>query len=595
MSNSPDTPLANVFRGVVGWLWLFSSATNLLLLAAPVYMIQIYSRILPSNSLETLLFLTLIVVATLAVYGFLEALRSSLAQKLSARYELTATKALLEGGLVTPDGAADTIHDASIARQFFGSRAFVALFDLPFAPLFLGLMFFAHPILGLIVLGGMAVLVGLAVLNKTSVGDSLTLAGNHQALASRYAGAALNQNEDIRAMGMAPQMVGRWFAQSLQANAHADTAGVWNARYFGASRFFRQALQISILGVGAYLVLAGEMSGGLIFAASLLSGRALAPIEQVIGNWRQVTQGIAAHRNVRRTLTEHSSVREALPLELPEPVGNLTLENMSLELPGYPNAVTLIDDVTLDVAPGEILVVMGPSGAGKSTLARLMVGIMSPTKGVIRLDGFALHQWDPGQRGSAIGYIGQFTDVPDGTVAETISRFSPDADDNDIVRAAQRAHAHDFIAQLPEGYNTVVGHQGLRLSGGQIQRLALARALYGGPKLLVLDEPNAHLDRDGEAALLAALEGERQRGCAIVVISQRDSILEAADRIAIFENGQLVSVGPVARGASVARGPSDLANAKPGLKRFEAKITNFRRVPSPASANEASALQGTTS
>lgn len=580
MQDFANKPLAHVFRGVVSWMWLFSFATNVLLLAAPVYMIQIYSRVLPSNSLETLFFLTMIIVACLAVYGLLEALRSSLAQKLSARYELTATKEILQTGLSSDQGTAEAVRDVGQARQFFASRAFVGLFDLPFAPLFLGLMFVAHPVLGLIVLAGVGVLAGLAFLNKKSVGDSLTLASNHQAQGARFVGAALNQNEDISAMGMAPQMIGRWYGQCLQSSSHADSAAIWNARYFGASRFFRQALQISILGVGAYLVLQGQMSGGLIFAASLLSGRALAPLEQIIGNWRQVTQGIASHRNVCRHLAEAAQNPKAKPLELPEPTGELSLEGVSFEIPAFPKAITLIDDVNLAVSPGEILAIMGPSGAGKSTLARLMVGISDPSEGSVRLDGFSLEQWEPGQRGQAIGYIGQATEFSDGTVAETISRFAAGAEDADIVRAAQRAHAHDFIANLPDGYNTIVGSHGIRLSGGQVQRLALARALYGGPKLLVLDEPNAHLDASGDAALLAALDGERKRGCAIVVISQRDSVLEMADRVAILQSGRLASVGPVQKPTKAARTATGrVSQQSVSQTRLQTTVTNFRRVP----------------
>lgn len=538
--------LADVARDATGWLWLYALAANVLLLAAPIYMIQIYGQILPGQGMETLLYLTGIVLAALALYGLVESVRSVIAQKLSARYDLAASEAFLRMRHdPAGDDPAEILRDIAAVRQVIAGRVLMALCDLPFAPLFVVILFVAHPILGLIALGGAGLLVALAVLNSRSVGgNSETLTG-HLQRSGRFASAALRQDEDIRAMGMAPQMLTRWKRAALLASATADQTGTTNAVYFGLTRFVRQALQILMLGVGAYLVLVGQMSVGLIFAASLLSGRALQPIEQMIGGWPSLVQGHAAHKRVLAALGDSLSHSE--PIELPGPEGRLTAEQAGFAIARGAVPTTVLEPVDLSVTPGEIVAVMGPSGAGKSTLARLLAGVSAPTAGAIRLDGVALDQWNEVQRGAAIGYIGQGASVPDGTVAEIIARFRPDVADAEIVGAAQRARAHEFIARLPEGYGTVVGRGGLRLSGGQAQRLLLARSLFGRPKVLVLDEPNAFLDAEGEQALIEALSAARREGAAIVVVSQRSSVLAVADRVAIIRAGRLESCGPVQR------------------------------------------------
>lgn len=373
---------------------------------------------------------------------------------------------------------------------------------------------------------------------------------------------------------MAPQMIARWEQQAIAASAAADDAGSANAYYMGLTRFVRQTLQVLMLGIGAYLVLIGQMSAGLIFAASLLSGKALSPIEQMIGGWRQLLQGIAAHEKVTDMLAVLDARGQTPAIELPAPTGRMVLEAAGFDGPHGLGTRALLADISMVVEPGEIIAVMGPSGAGKSTLARMLAGITAPSHGHVRLDGFDLAQWPTDQRGAATGYLGQESELLDGTVAQNIARFAEGVPDLAIITAAQRANAHEFIARLPEGYMTRLGTGGIRLSGGQAQRIGLARALFGEPKLLVLDEPNAHLDSDGERALIDALAAEKARGRAIVVVSQRNSILSVADRVALVRDGRLESCRPARDVFPRAMNSQDGA-------RIAAHAANHRRTHAP--------------
>lgn len=563
-------PLSDVFSGALFWLALFSVAANLLMLAVPIHMIQVYDRVLPSHGYETLFYLTLLVLVALALFGLIESLRSILAQKLAAKYELVAAPALLTGNFLSraEADAASAMRQVGQVRQMIGSRNFVNVFDLPFAPVFLLLTFILHPVLGLMTLIGGGLLAAIAWLNNRALGETGDEATRHQSQAARFAAIALRQSDDVRAMGMTGPMIDRWEADALGAIVSNDRAAAVNAFYFGITRFVRQGLQVLILATGAYLVLNHQMSGGLIFAASLLSGRALQPIEQMIGGWRQWLIALEGHRAIGETLAKLEAGTPAEAVRLPEPKGRLVAKGLTYTLSPLPGVTPILDSVSLEARPGEILAIIGPSGAGKSTLARLLAGALAPSAGEVRLDGFALDHWDPEQRGAAIGYLGQEIEFLDGTVAENIARFAPGAPDRAIVDAARRAHAHEFIATMPDGYGTRLGAGGVKLSGGQVQRLALARALYGGPCLLVLDEPNAHLDSDGEAALMAALQDEKVRGRAIVVVTQRSNLLQVADRVAVIRDGKLESIGP--------------RQQRPAPKpRFVSQISDYRRNQTP--------------
>ncbi|MFB2552433.1 type I secretion system permease/ATPase [Ensifer soli] len=519
----------------------FTVVTNLLMLVMPVYMTQVYDRILPTRSIETLAYLSLMAIAALMLFGLIETLRQTIARRLAARYELAVLPRLItaaddSAAAIDPGAAAK----AMTVRRFLGSGAFVNLFDLPFVPLFLGLMFLAHPLLGWLTAAGMVVLVLVTVLNERLSARPGAEQARLQAAAGRSAQDVLSAQEDVRAMGMGEAMARRWRGQALDAALAGERAGAVNARFFGLTRFVRQALQTAALGLGAFLVIHGDMAASLIFAASIVSSRALLPIEQVVGAWKAIAEARRAQGDVGAALALADAADAARGrVELPAPAGHLSARHLRLQLGATPDAPVLVDDVTLAVRPGELAVIVGASGSGKSSLIRLLAGAASPTSGEVRLDGFRLSDWPARTRGRATGYMAQQTVLFEGTVADNIARFDREAGDEAVVDAARRAEAHGFIATLPNGYNTRIGPGGVRLSGGQVQRLALARALYGHPVVLVLDEPNAHLDSFGEEALLKTLAAERARGRAIVVVTHRTNLLAIADSAWLMEGGRL--------------------------------------------------------
>ncbi|MEM8878401.1 MAG: type I secretion system permease/ATPase [Pseudomonadota bacterium] len=563
-------------RGHLALLLALSVAANLLLLAMPIYLMQIYDRVLSSNSLETLVYLTLIAVAALALFGLMESLRSMLAQRLSARYDLTVTSALLSALSRNRQIAAPIhktlIRDVGIVRQFLASRVFVGLFDLPFVPLFLGILFLAHPVLGSIGVAGAALLVGLAIANELVARTPQSSALDGHGRAHGCATQAVERVEDVRALGMGAALLGRWRDKALDAATQADDLARINSGFFGVVRFGRQAIQIAILGIGAYLVIGQNLSVGLIFAASIVSGRALMPIEQLIGGWRQLGQARVSAARIGEAV--RSTANDVMQTRLPEPTGQLVIDEVGFD-PSPPGAQTrpVLLRASLELKPGRIVVMLGQSGAGKSTLLRIAAGALMPQSGEVRVDSFRVADWDPQQLGAAIGYVAQDSQLFDGTVAENIARFDPGADASAVVEAANRARCHDLIGGLPEGYETPIGEGGVALSGGQRQRISLARSLYGDPPILILDEPDAHLDRHGEQALQQVLTEAREQNRAVLVVTQRQPILDIADQIVVLQHGVISQVGtrssratPANAGATtktVEPQPSALAERRP--------------------------------
>ena len=488
-------------------LILFSCVANLLMLVAPLHMMQVYDRVLSSGSMETLLYLTLISFVLLGLYGAAEMLRSRLAHRISARFSSVNADHLMRN--LTASGhckgrSLDLLKQFNQLQAFLASRSFIGLFDLPFAPLFLLILFALHWHLGMITLIGAGLLTAIALTNKSASAKDQEQSSSLKGQSMQFALAIFERAEDIRAMGLSPALSERWGRMHGQQLNLQDQLVAHNAFYFGISRAFRMCLQIGILAWGAYLVLNGDMSGGLIFAASILAGKVLQPMEQVIGNWDSISRARDDYHVLKAYAAEQKP--DAEKMAQPTPHGLLQAKSISYSVQYDQGSHQLLDDVSLTVGPGEIVTVVGTTGAGKSTFARLLTGAMEPSDGEISLDGCSQVNWPADQWGQYVGYVAQEIMLFPGTLAENIARLDLEPDEERILAAAQKAGVHQLINSFPDGYQTRLGPGGIRLSGGQQQRIALARALYTEPRVLVLDEPNAHLDKAGEDSLVAVLK-----------------------------------------------------------------------------------------
>ncbi|MCT4656022.1 MAG: type I secretion system permease/ATPase [Cohaesibacter sp.] len=533
------------------WLFLFSIAANLLLLAMPLYLSQIYERIIPSSSQDTLLYLTLFMLFCVLLFGVMEMLRTMTAQKMSAHYELTTEKLLIDTAVRRDarDSAPDPalLNEIALIQQVLASRAFISLFDLPFAPFFLFVLFLVHPWLGALASLGALLLIFIALVNewstmhkqhKISAMDGQTRLQNVEILAMR---------DDVVAMGMGGAMSARSQESALSSALQTNQIAKINSFYFGLVRFLRQALQLSILGCGAYLVLTENLSAGLIFAASIISGRALMPIEQIIGSWRQLAAARSGYRNVEKQL-QHQQTKQSSrgQTSLPTPEGNLRCEHVFyLPDPHQPDKA-IVKDISFEAAPGEVIAVIGASGAGKTTLLRILATALMASRGKVLFDGFEVHQWEAEQLGKHIGYSAQDISFFQGSVAQNIARFNDTASDEDIIKAASNAGAHSFIGTLPNGYETIIDSASFSLSGGQKRRINLARAFFRDPQFLFLDEPDAHLDQEGENALKSAIYEARARRKTVIFATQRMHLVTVADKVMVLERGSVSQFGPKA-------------------------------------------------
>ena len=548
---------ARVRRGLGGdvrALAIFSAAVNVLLLAMPLHMLAVYERVLASGSGATLLYITLLALGALVLLGIAEVVRIMIAQRMSAAYVSRTAEPLFRGllqddavhgdGLVGPDGA--PISRGTLLRSFYAlrsvlaSRAVLGVLDLPFTALFLLLLFLLNVEIGFITTFGIAVLGALAWLERKMGAESSDDATRENSEAVSFSQSFVGRAEDIRAMGLFPHVLRRWGASMGRAITHADDATRVNAVFFGISRTVRQGLQVLIIAWGAWLVLQGELSGGMIFAASLISGRAITPVEQVIGAWDRLAQGWRSYREIENFLADIPEIETAVVPTVT--AGDLSVEKLGVEVEAGGRPLTILRDVSFGIAAGECLAVVGPSGAGKSTLAKCLSGAVVPTEGSVRLDDFELTRWPDLRRRQSIGYVPQDAMLFPGSIADNICGFVSRPDDDAIVAAARSAGIHERIVRLPEGYSTQVGPGGDELSGGQRGQIALARAFYARPRLLVLDEPNAHLDQGAEDLLLRTIAGLKSEGVAVVIVSQRRSVLKVADRVLTLNDGRVVSL-----------------------------------------------------
>lgn len=524
----------------------FSFCLNLLMLATPIYMMQIYDRVLATQNTDTLLLLTVIVVAALVVFAILDALRLQLLsrvgnwldRRLSAPVLASSVdEALSAGGKVSAQG----LRDLGTVRGYMSGQAVVPLFDAPWIPVFLGIVFLIHPVLGWISVGGAAVLFILAIANELLTRRALTEANGASAKALNDADSAIRNADVISAMGMLPNLTARWRDVGDTALNKQTSAGDLGGAISSFARFIRLGLQVSMLGVGAFLVILQEMSPGAMIAASIIMARGLAPIEQLINAWKSFIAARTAIRRLGELIGQHGDAISEDTTTLPRPEGHIDVEKVGYVPPGVREPVLKMINFHLDA--GEALGIVGPSGAGKTTLVRLIVGSLTPTAGQVRLDGADVAHWDDADRGQYVGYLPQNVELFTGTVRENIARLG-EASDEDVVAAAQLAGAHELILGLPKGYDTPIGDGGVPISGGQRQRIGLARAVFGNPSLVVLDEPNAHLDAHGEQSLVEAVVRLREQGTTVILIAQRAGVVAQVDKMLILKNGALEDFGP---------------------------------------------------
>ncbi|MES2665180.1 MAG: type I secretion system permease/ATPase [Pseudomonadota bacterium] len=526
--------------------FLFSVFVNLLMLTGPLYMLQVYDRVLASQSEATLLALSLLAAFLFLMMGILDYARGRVMARIGARLQDTLDARVLQASfraltVVPGDTAALAAQrDLESLQRFWASPVLISLFDIPWTPLFLAAIFVFHPLLGWVSIAGGVVLVIITVLNQRATEQPLARANMATMTAERQSDNLKAESELIQALGMTGAAFTRWQKARGAALAEGLTAGDTAGSYGTLSKTFRLFLQSAMLGLGAWLVLRGEMSPGAMIAGSILLGRALQPIEQAVGQWAVVTRARQGHARLVDLLSRVPV--EAPRTPLPRPKAVLDVQTVSVVPPG--ESQPILRGVSFRLEPGQALGVIGPSGSGKSTLARALIGVWRPAAGKIRLDGATLDQYDPDVLGSYIGYLPQRVTLFDGTIAENIARLQADADPAKIVAAAQKAAAHDLIVRLPDGYDTRVSTVGGRLSGGQIQRIGLARALYGDPVIIVLDEPNSNLDNDGSNALNTAIRNAKAAGCCVLIMAHRPAAIQECDLLLVMEEGTRRAFGP---------------------------------------------------
>ncbi len=528
----------------------FSALVNILYLAPTLYMMQVYDRVVPTGGLLTLLFVTVVVFFALATLAFLDHIRSRILVRAGLRLDRQLAGAVLSRVLGSRDGGARINQAMREFDQFRGAvsgQGALALCDAPWTPIYLLFCFLLHPALGALTFFGGLLLLVLAMFNERSAKPRIEASSKASAAAYAAQETVATQSEIVRALGMRQALIARQLRErDVAVAAQADAQFVGGA-YSGTIKFLRLILQSLALGLGALLAVQGEISAGAIIAASVLLSRAVQPIELVVGAWNGIVQARQAWGNLTELFAataEQDTPRTALP----DPKGDLALEGVGVRAPVGDKP--LLKHLAFTVSPGEILGVIGPSGAGKTTLARILSGGMAPDVGKVRLDGADYAAWDAERLARHIGYLPQDSVLFAGTIKENISRFAgamgeaAETVDAKAVAAAKAAGVHELILRLPQGYDTPLGAGGRGLSAGQAQRVALARALYGDPCLLILDEPNSHLDMDGEAALLNAVKAAKARGAAIVLIAHRTGVLGVADRLLVLREGGIEGLGP---------------------------------------------------
>jgi PrtD family type I secretion system ABC transporter len=543
LRNSELDDVAAQIRSAMIVVAIFSFAINLLLLASPIYMLQVYDRVLVTGQVETLVLLTALTGGALLLLGILDSVRSKIMSRAGGWVNQRLSPTIIAGGvrarLVGDTAGTQPLRDLAQIQTFLSSPGSINLFDLPWTPVFLFLIWMLHPTLGMFALCATIVLILLGALNELATGEASKTANVAQIQALQSAEMTIRNAEVVKAMGMLPGLTDR-FRTSNDAFLKATTvAADRSALIVGATKFIRLFVQSATLGLGAYLVLQGVATGGVMIASSILLGRALAPVEHLMAAWRNLAQTRIAYAR----LIERLRVLQSPPsrVRLPQPKGLMTIEKVSYF--ADTNGAPIIDKISVAFQPGEAVAIVGPSAGGKSTLCRLLAGVLVPTAGAIRLDGTELQHWNVDQLGEAIGFLPQEVELFSASIRDNISRMAK-AVDRDIIDAALLAHAHAMIQRLPQAYETPIGDGGSRLSGGQRQRIGLARAVFRLPRVVILDEPNAHLDQSGESALADTIRELKANGTTVIIVGHRPSTLTHADKILFLREGRMEMFGP---------------------------------------------------
>ncbi|MEO0487854.1 MAG: type I secretion system permease/ATPase [Pseudomonadota bacterium] len=532
-------------RPLYWFVAIFSFFVNLLMLTGPIYMLQVYDRVLGSRSEETLLALSALVLFLYGMMGMLDYARGRVMGRVGARFQSRLDRrvfsAVIRRSAVDPNPAKATgLRDLESVQRLMTSPVLMAFFDIPWTPIFIFGIFIFHPWLGWLALAGGSVLIVVALANQFLSNRPLSRSQGASLQAELMSEQLKNEAELIQALGMRTASFARWQAARDESLKQGITAADVGGTFQTTTKTFRLFLQSAMLGLGAYLVLQGDLTPGAMIAGSILLGRALAPVEQLVGQWPMVRRGQQGWRDLAALLAEIPEERPRTAL--PRPRALLEAQQVTVLPPGESQASLRM--VSFRIEPGQACGVIGPSGSGKSTLARAITGVWRPAGGKMRLDGASLDNYDPDTLGQLVGYLPQRVQLFDGTITDNIARLSPQPDPEKVVEAAKKAAAHDMILQLPDGYDTRVAAVGGRLSGGQIQRIGLARAMYGDPVILVLDEPNSNLDNEGNEALNKAIRELKAAGGAVMIMAHRPAAIQECDVLLMLESGQRKAFGP---------------------------------------------------
>ena len=547
---------------------VFSCFINIMMLAGPVYMLQVYDRVLTSNSIETLIALSVMLLILFVAIGLLEFTRSRILARVGSQLEARVGNSVFDADVrkrvaASSDDGSEPLSDLSSVRDFLSSNALPSFFDLPWVPIYLLILAILHPAMGLLGLCGALFLGGVAWTNNRSTHTPLAQAANLSAVARVTATTGTRNSAAVKAMGMLGDLRAHWMQQMQVANDQKKIGTDRASTFAILSKTTRLLLQSAALGLGAALVIAGDFTAGAMIAGTIILGRGLAPVDQSIAHWRSYTSAKGAIARLNALLDANPEAPRQLSMEAPR--SRLDVEHVFAGPPGAQKAT--VSDLHFSLEAGTAVAVIGPSASGKSSLARLLTGVWLPQAGSVRLDGVSFTQCNTDEIGQHIGYLPQDIELFDGTIAQNISRFCHDVSDDEIVTAANAAGVHEMILKLPDGYASLVGEGGRTLSGGQRQRIALARALFRDPFLVILDEPNASLDSDGDAALAEAIGKIRARGGIAIVISHRPGIIAAVDKLLMLDNGRQRAFGFKDELLSPRNSDGEKSNVTPLVKR----------------------------